>query len=152
MKRPIPIALLMLFALLSATAYSQNTTTAKPRLFANFPDRINCSVTELSKAFTTAAIRNIDLSFSDNFLFSGTVTSNVVKYANLQTAVIKSPRFGDAIFVLSKITVADGSSNYVGHIINTKYFDGYELKRDASGNYQLIKIETSKAIQDCSQN
>ena len=152
MKRPIPIALLMLFALLSATAYSQNTTTAKPRLFANFPDRINCSITELSKVFTTAATRSIDLSFSDNFLFSGTVTSNVVKYANLQTVVIKSPRFGDAIFVLSKITVTDGSSNYVGHIINTKYFDGYDLKRDASGNYQLIKIETSKVIQDCSQN
>ena len=151
MKRPISYTAVMLFTLLSVTAYSQNTTGAKPKLFANYPDHINCTVTELGKAFTAAADQNINLAFSDNFLFNGTVTSNVVKYANLQTAVIRSASFSNAIFVLSKITNADGTTSYVGHIINTKYFDGYDLKKDASGNYQLVKIETGAVLQDCRQ-
>ena len=152
MKRPIPYVLLMMLMVISITVHSQNTPVAKPKLFANFPDKINCTETELSKAFAVNTDQNISLSFSDNFLFSGKVTSNVVKYTNLQTAVIKSAAFGDAIFVLSKITNADRSVSYVGRIINTKYFDGYELKKDASNNYQLIKIETDKVIQVCSQN
>jgi hypothetical protein len=151
MKRPISYAAILLFMLLSATGFCQNTTGAKPKLFANYPDHINCSVNEFSKSFVTAQDQNINLTFSDNFLFNGTVTSNVVKYANLQTAVIRSASFSNAIFVLSKITNADGSINYVGHIINTKYFDGYDLKKDASGNYQLVKIETGAVLQDCKQ-
>ncbi len=151
MKRPITYALLMLCFLTSVTANAQNTAGEKPKLFASFPDRINCSLPELSRIFAIAANQNVNLTFSDNFLFSGTVTSNVVKYANLQTAVIKSPQFGDAIFVLSKIRETDGSFYYVGHIVNKKYADGYELKKDASGNYQLIKIETGKVLQDCKQ-
>jgi len=114
MKRPITYALLMLCALTSVTANAQNTAGEKPKLFASFPDRINCSLSELSRTFTIAARQNANLSFSDNFLFSGIVTSNVVKYANLQTAVIRSPQFGDAIFVLSKIKETDGSFSYVG--------------------------------------
>jgi hypothetical protein len=39
----------------------------------------------------------------------------------------------------------------VGRIINVNYFDGYELRKSAAGNYQLIKIETDKVIQPCSQ-
>ena len=151
MKRPISYAAIMLFTLLSATGFSQNTTGAKPKLFASYPDRINCTVTELGKAFSAATDQNINLTFSDNFQFNGTVASNVVKYVNLQTAVIRSASFSNAIFVLSKITNADGSTNYVGHIINNRYYDGYDLKKDAYGNYQLLKIETGAVLQDCRQ-
>lgn len=76
----------------------------------------------------------------------------MVKYANLQTAVIKSPVFGDAVFAVSKITNADKSVSYIGRIISKKYFDGYELKKDTQNNYRLIKIETDRVIQDCSHN
>jgi hypothetical protein len=138
--------------LIFSETQSQNTATPKPKIFSNFPDIINCSESELSKVFSASVDQNVTLSFSDNFLFSGAVTGNVVKYANLQSAVIKSPVFGDAIFALSKITNANGSINYIGRIINKKYFDGYELKKNELNNYQLIKIETDKVIQDCSHN
>ena len=152
MKYPKSKALLLLFIVVAVTANAQNTPGSKPKLFNNFPDKISCSLTELDRVFTATVNQGISLSFSDNFLFSGTVTSNVVKYTNLQTAIVKSPAFGDAIFVLSKIFTTDGSVNYVGRIINKKYFDGYELKKNAGNTYQLIKIETDKVIPDCSQN
>ena len=152
MKTLIPYTVLLLFSLISVTVHSQSTASVKPQLFNSFPDKLNCSVTELSKAFTATIDQNINLSFSDNFLFSGKVISNVIKYTNLQTIVIKSTLFGNAIFVLSKIKNRDNSIVYAGHIINAKYFDGYELKKDVSDYYQLIKIETDKVIPDCSQN
>lgn len=152
MKRPIPYAMLLLFILNSVTGFSQATADLKPKLFSNFPEKITFSELELSKVFNAAVDQNISLHFSDNFLFTGKVTSKVVKYSNLQTAVIKSPAFSDAIFALSKIINADNSISYIGRIINKKYFDGYELKKDAYNNYQLIKIETDKVIQDCSHN
>ncbi|WP_462250792.1 hypothetical protein [Ferruginibacter sp.] len=152
MKHPILLTITLLCTLFSATAFSQNANGTKAQLFSNFPSKINCSETELSKVFAAAVNQNINVAFSDNFLIDGTVTSNIVKYNNLQTVVIKSPLFADAIFVLSKITNRDNSITYVGRIINRKYFDGYELKKDNFNNYQLVKIETDKVMQDCSHN
>ena len=152
MKNCVTLTMALLFALSTISVVAQNATGAKPKLFSSFPQQIICSEAELSKAFTAAANQNINLSFSDNFLFGGMVTSNVIKYDNLQSVVIKSSVFGDAIFALSRITNADKSISYVGRIINKKYFDGYELKKDANNIYQLIKIETDTVIQDCSHN
>ncbi len=152
MKNCVTLTMALLFALSSATAVAQNASAAKPKMFSSFPQKIICTEAELSKAFTAAANQNVNLSFSDNFLFDGKVTSNVVKYSNLQSVIIKSAAFGDAIFSLSKITNADKSITYIGRIINKKYFDGYELKKDANNIYQFIKIETDTVIQDCSHN
>ena len=149
MKRLIPFALALLLCVTSKIGFSQNVT--KPKQFNNFPDIINCTVAELSKAFTTSPGQQISLSFSDNFSFGGAVISNTVKYSNLQSANIKSPVFNNSIFNISKRINNDNSITYVGRIINRDYFDGYELKKNAAGNYQLIKIETDKVIQNCTQ-
>ena len=152
MKHLAPYALLLLLTLSATTVFSQTSGAPKPKQFDNYPDVINCSESELSKVFTSAAGSNIDFSFSNSFLFSGAVTSNVVKYSNLQSAVVRSPLFNNTIFSISKIINSDNTITYVGHIINKNYFDGYELKKNAVGNYQLIKIETDKVIPDCKQN
>lgn len=152
MKQLALYVLLLLFTQTTLTVSAQNPAGSKPQLFSIYPAKLLCTETELSKVFAVATNQNINLYFSDNFLFSGVVTSNVVKYNNLQTAVIRSSVFGDAIFVLSKITNEKGGITYAGRIINQKYFDGFELNKDAAGNYQLIKIETDRVIQDCSHN
>jgi hypothetical protein len=152
MKHLAPYALLLLLTITATTVFSQTPGALKPKQFDNYPAVINCSASELSKVFTTSAGQNVDFSFSNNFLFSGAVTSNVVKYSNLQSAVVKSAAFNNTIFNISKITNSDNTITYVGHIINRNYFDGYELKRDIAGNYQLIKIETDRMIQECKQN
>jgi hypothetical protein len=151
MKRLAPNAMLLLGILFSATINAQHNSSEKLALFNNFSNTINCPKAELSKAFTATTNQTIHLSFSDNFLFNGTVVSNVVKYANLQTVLIKSPAYGDAVFSLSKITGKDNSVSYTGRILNPKYADGYELKKDTLNNYQLVKIEISNILKDCSQ-
>ncbi len=149
MKRLTPYVIASLLCFISMTGFSQ--TAAKPKQFNSFPDVINCSEAELSKIFTSSPGLSVSLSFSDNFSFAGPVTSNVIKYSNLQTANIKSPAFNNSIFNISRRINKDNSITYVGRIINRDYFDGYELKQDVAGNYKLIKIETDKVIQNCSQ-
>ena len=151
MKHLAPYAMLLLLLFISLTGLSQNNNTPKPKQFSNFPDIINCTESELSSIFNSSAGQSISLSFSDNFSFAGSVTSNVVKYSNLQTAIVKSPAFNNTIFSVSKIINKDNSISYLGRIINKEYFDGYELKRNAAGNYQLVKMETDQVIQDCRQ-
>jgi hypothetical protein len=149
MKRYAPYALSVLLSFTAMTVFSQNNS--KPKQFNNFPAAINCSEQELAKVFNATAGQVINLSFSNNFVFSGSVKSNISKYANLQTAVVVSPAYSNTIFSVSKITNTDGSISYIGRIINKSYFDGFELKKNASGNYQLIKMETDRVMPDCSQ-
>lgn len=143
--------MLLLSLFFSVTINAQNNSNKKPAVFSSFSTIINCSKAELNNTFTATANKNIRLSFSDNFLFSGTVISNTVKYTNLQTVLIKLPAYGDAIFSLSKITKKDNSVSYTGRIISPKYADGYELKKDAGNNYQFVKIEINNILKDCSQ-
>jgi hypothetical protein len=128
------------------TGFAQNS---KPKQFNNFPSTINCTESELSKVFNATPGQAISLSFSDNFTFSGTVKSNLAKYTNLRSAAIVSPDYSNTIFNVSKITNKDGSISYVGHIINRDFFDGYELRKNVAGNYQLTKIETGRIMEDC---
>lgn len=151
MKYYAPYALSLMLSIIAMTGFSQNNPV-KPKQFNNFPGVINCTEAELSRVFNTASGQAISLSFSDNFIFSGNVKSNIVKYNNLQTAVIVSPDYSNTIFSVSKITDAGGSISYIGRIINKNYFDGFELKKNATGYYQLNKIETDRVIQDCQIN
>jgi hypothetical protein len=132
------------------TGFCQNSNP-KPKQFSNFPETINCSELELSKVFTASAGQNISLSFSDNFSFSGNVKTTLVKYANLQSAIVESPDYFNTIFSVSKIINGNGSVSYTGRIINKNYFDGFKLVKNTAGNYQLIKIETDRFMKDCSQ-
>ena len=151
MKYYAPYALSLMLSIITMTGFSQNNAP-KPKQFDNFPGVVNCSEAELSKIFNASSGQAISLSFSNNFIFSGSVTSNIVKYNNLQTAVIVSPDYSNTIFSVSKITDAGGSISYIGRIINKNYFDGFELKKNATGYYQLNKIETDRVIQDCMIN
>lgn len=152
MKRLAPYAMSLLLSIISVTGFSQNGSNPKPKQFNNYPDVINCSEATLSSIFNSSPGQNISLFFSGNFVFSGSVTSNIVKYSNLQTAVVVSPDFTNTIFSVSKILNKDNSISYLGRIINKNYFDGYELKRNAAGEYQLIKMETDRVIQDCNHH
>jgi hypothetical protein len=142
------LTLCLLFSLV--TGFCQ-TNSQKPKQFSNFPSTINCTEQELSKIFAASPGQTISLSFSNNFTFTGTVKSNLSKYANLQSAVIVSPDYSNTIFNVSKIIKADGSISYVGHIINKSFFDGFDLKKNPVGIYQLTKTESDRVIQDCVQ-
>lgn len=149
MKHFAPYALSLMLSGIALTGFSQ--TSSKPKQFNSFPEKINCTEQELAKVFNAVPGQSITLNFSDNFIFSGSVKSNLVKYSNLQSAVVVSPDYSNTIFSVSKITNSDGGISYIGRIINKSFFDGFELKKNTAGVYQLTKIETDRVIQDCSQ-
>ncbi len=151
MKHRTPYVLLLLLSFASVKVMSQNSNGQKPKLFSSFPEKIDLTVSDFNTVFTAANNQQVNLSFTTNFLFIGRVMSNTTKYSNMQTVVIKSPMFDNAVFVLTKITAAGNKIYYKGRIINTNYFDGYELKQDGINNYQLIKFETGKLLEDCKQ-
>jgi hypothetical protein len=150
MKR-LALASMALLTIICSAKAQQNGAASKPALFSSYADVIPCTLTELNRAFTSAENQTITLGLNSNFIFSGTTLSNVVKYSTLQSVIIKSPIFSNAIFHLSKRTNTDGSISFAGRIINPAYKDGYELHRDAGGNYQLEKFETDNVIQVCAQ-
>jgi hypothetical protein len=73
-----------------------------------------------------------------------------MKYQNLQSVLIRSEQFENALLQVSKITNNDKSISYVGRIINQNALDGYEIKKDLANNYRLQKFETKSILQDCS--
>jgi hypothetical protein len=147
MKSLSKTLLVLLLSLTTAVSFSQNKN---PRVFSQFPDVINCTDTQLSNAFTAKEGETITLSFSNNFIITGKVISNLQKYANLQSMTIQVPAYANAVFHLSKQTLEDRSTTYVGRILSNEAADGYEIKRDAGGNYKLRKIEEQKLRQLCS--
>ena len=148
MKPYATYALSLVLSLTLMTGFGQ-VNNPKPKQFNSFPDVINCSEQELTKIFNASPGQSISIACSNNFTFAGNITSNLSKYANLQSAVVVSPDFLNTIFSISKITNGDGSVAYVGRIINKNYGDGFELKKNATGDYLLKKVETDYVMPDC---
>jgi hypothetical protein len=73
-----------------------------------------------------------------------------MKYADLQTMVIKSEQYPNTLFQLSKISNKDNSISYVGRIMNNEAMEVYEIKSYLADNYSLQKIDLDKILQDCS--
>lgn len=149
MKLLSTLTLAFSLCLLSVTGFSQTGKAPKPKIFSDFPDKINCPSSELSYAFSTSEGEHIVLFFTDNFRFSGTVISNVVKYDNLQSMVIRSDASENTIFHLTKQINEDNTVTYIGRIINSNAADGYEIKKDITGNYKFEKAMYDKILQDC---
>ena len=138
----------MLLLTLSTAAFSQ--TTSKPAIFSGKPDRLICSETTLANAFDFSEGQYINLTFSDNTIFSGKVISNIVKYSNLQTMTIQLTEYGSAVLHLSKQINADHTVNYVGRIMQNDASDGYMIEKNA-GDYSFKKINTERILELCNQ-
>lgn len=121
---------------------------ARPDLFNSFSANIPTAVAELDKAFLGKGGSSIQLNFSGNFSFTGTILSSVQRYSNLSSVIITLPSLNNSLLSISKRINDDKTITYVGRIINEKYADGYELKKDNNGNYTFNKIKTTDLIQD----
>ena len=152
MKTLIKPMLAIFVCLTTSAGFSQTSSVSKQAIFDNYPNTIDCAVSTFINAFNLTEGQHITLTFSDDFKFSGTVTSNIVKYSNLQSMTIQSDQSDKTIFHLSKQIKDDFSQNYVGRIMNPTASDGYQIKRDISGNYKFVKVETEKILQECFQN
>jgi hypothetical protein len=145
-----PLPKILLLVMLSLTTITVSAQKTKPRLFGQYPEVIDLSKTTLQQTFSAIPGKSINIAFNDQFHFEGIVLSNELKYSNLQSVLIRSAAFGNAIFQVSKLTNADNSISYVGRIINPDAQDGYEIKKDNKDNYRFQKFETDRILQDCS--
>lgn len=126
---------------------AQVRPSARQNLFSRYSSKLATGEKELNKAFNAAEGSQVTINFSD-FSFTGTVTSSVKRYHNLQSVIIKSTALDHSVLSISKRINDDETITFVGRIINEKYADGYELVKDNTGNYALNKIQTDDLLQD----
>ena len=131
-----------------ATSFAQNTA-AKPKMFESLPATISISENLLESFFTLSQNQETVLEFGSQFSFPCRVMSNQRKYSNLQTVIVKSPAFGNAIFQVSRIVNADNTISFAGRILNDKAFDGYAIRKVDGAGYQLQKFETDQVMDEC---
>ena len=139
---------MLLLCLIATESFSQ---LKKQSIFSKFPNAIAASEIQFNNAFSAKEGETITLSFSNNFIITGIVLSNVQKYDNLQSMTIQLPAYANAIFNLSKQTEVGRNTSFVGRILSTEAMDGYEIKKDANDSYTFQKVEEQKLRQICSQ-
>ena len=139
----------VLLTLSAVTSNAQSNRNSRPLQFSGLPTSINFTESQLSSLFNATQGKNVSLRLDTQTSFAGPVTSNIAKYSNLQTVVIKLTSYNNSLFSLSKQTEGN-TVTYVGRIINPAYADGFELKRSTSGAYQLVKVDAQNKLTDCS--
>lgn len=142
--------LLALLCLTMAAGFAQQKADIRPKLFATLPESIKVDDASLKSAFSFFPGQKVSISLANDFVFTGVVISNEVKYSNLQNIIIRSSALNNAMLSLSKIVNSDNSISYTGRVISNNSFDGYEIKRTSAGQYNLKKFENAKIFQDCS--
>jgi hypothetical protein len=156
MKHLATTTLMVLLILAAVTGFAQEhpqnrSSPAKPSLFSKFPDVINCTTGQLNSFFNSRQGDKIAVSFNSTLMLDGNVQSNISKYSNLQTVVVKLAKFNNMLFTISRIVDEDRQIVYAGHLFDPAYADGYELKNKGQGNYQFVKIDMEKMLPTCSQ-
>ncbi len=141
--------LLLVLCLTTAAVTAQSTNPAPTEVFSNQAQSIALSESTLTNAMLFAKGQKASIHFSDDFIFPGEVMSNDQVYPNLQTIIVRSSTFNNALLQISKQTNDDQSISYVAQIFGNKSKDGFQLKRSSNGNYTLQKFETAIILQDC---
>ena len=147
MKIITKMAILAIAIMVSYSSHAQILTSNRQNYFNKYAERLPANVSELEKAFSTEEGGKVKINFG-NFSFYGIVTSSVKKYENLQSIVVKSPDLNNTLLAISRRINEDKTISYVGHIINEKYADGFELRKDNDGSYAMNKIKTDALIED----
>ncbi len=143
------VMLLYVLCLCTATVTAQQSNPAPTAVFSKQPPTISLSESTLSNAMLFAKGKQASIHLGDDFMFPGEVISNDQVYSNLQTIIIRSSAYNNAVLQISKQTNADRSVSYVAHIFGNKSKDGFQLKKSSDGNYTLQKFETALLLQDC---
>jgi hypothetical protein len=149
MKNPISYLLVSLFMILSSNTgvYAQATAT-KPSLFDNQPNEVEVSAATLANIINAAEGTPVTVSLTNTFFLNGLVVSNVQKYSNLKTVIVKLLNYPDVTLSISKMSDIHTPEKYVGRIIGLKFSDSYELHLN-NNIYTLKKQKTDNLVQPC---
>ena len=146
MKRMYKILALCLVIMTSYNTQAQMVTSNRQAYFNKYAEKLPTPESELEKAFTAHEGAKVKINFAD-FSFNGIVTSSIKRYDSLYSVIVKAPGLNNTLFSVSKIINADKTVSYVGRIINEKYSDGYQLRKE-NGRYAMNKVRTDALIED----
>ena len=147
MKIMYKMMALCIFITYSLATRAQVLTSTRQNYFNKYSQTLPTAVTELDKAFATPEGAKVKINFAD-FSFNGIVTSSIKRFDNLYSVVVQAPDLNNTILTISKMINPDKTITYTGHILNQKYADGFELRKDNSGNYAMNKIKIDTLIED----
>lgn len=148
MKAMCKIVSVFIIIIYSSVSFAQVTPRTKA-VFKEAPENIQIEQNLLEKSFSFTTGTYASINFHPSFRFAGRVISNLQKYENLQSIAIESNQYENAILLLSRQINADKSVTYTGRIMHPNSTDGFEIKRDAKGNYTLTKMNTQTILQEC---
>ena len=111
----------------------------KAKLFADLPQRMKLKVKEMEALFSLPVGTVINTQATDQFKLQGTIVSKA-EDATVKSVVIRSTNKQGAIFTFTKVSKADGNSNYIGRMISRQHGDAFEIVKE-NGQYVLNKIE-----------
>ena len=141
----------VVFILVTQVSIAQQKRTSKPTLFSNYPTTIICTEDQLSSLFTINQGQVIKLSLPGNLVLEGPVKNKISKYGKIETMTVQLPSFGNMLFAVTKSKDENNNAFYSAHLFNSKYADGYQLKRNGKNIYQFEKIEMEKMLPACNQ-
>lgn len=135
----------LLVILSCATSFAQNKAPVnqpdlnKPKLFADFPDKIPVDINSLRSLINTETGKMVSLWLGPDARksFNGEVVSRADDNI-IHSVVIRSGNFNGATLTLSSSTQPDGTVKFTGRIISFGHGDLYEL-RYQNEQYILIK-------------
>ncbi len=133
------------------TAFSQQTGSTKPALFASFPSNIAISEQSLNSILAFPQDYETTLQFGNGFNFPCKVLRNDANNGNVKTVIIRSSAFDNALLQLSLFRDELGVFTYTGRIMNVRAADGYVLQKTSSGTFELKKFETDAVLETCAQ-
>ena len=141
--------LMLLVCLCTYTVATAQLTQAKPKLFEGYPTAFTISESTLQNIFSINNANELTIDFGNGLLFPCKLVKNESRYGNMQTVIIRSTAFDNALLQVTRISNRDQSVVYSGRIINERAADGFEIRKSASGAYQLQKFETDKILEGC---
>lgn len=141
--------LILLFSF--GTTFGQHADQ-RPALFANYPISISCSAADIAALFHAQVGQQVNARMGNVLPIAGTVTQKEQRYANLRLMAVKLPAFNNLLMSISERLDENNRPVYMAHLIDNKYRDGYQLKRLADGNYQFVKLEMGRILNDCADH
>jgi hypothetical protein len=111
----------------------------KEKLFADLPQKIACPTNILAPLFTMEKGSQVNLPFSDKFIFRGFIVTHS-DYSNtmVRTIVIRSSNRAGAVLSLTMLMDKEAIVSYKGRIISMNNGDAFELIPE-HGQYFFLK-------------
>ncbi len=149
MKTLTTAVLVLLLAASTAAVFAQKKDIAHKSIFTEFPGEIEISSATLKNTLVAKPGQTVSIPFNDRFVFRGKVVSNEMKYADLQSMLVRSEQYANTLFQLSRISDPATGVKYVGRIISPDALEVYEIRNDMADNYRLQRVDLDRVLQDC---